>query len=519
MPRPSHSLDLFGDIPVPPSPSPPAFPEVARRTLPLWFCLHLPDLALEAIPAVGTGPRAIQVERGQQFWLVAVDAAARAAGIRPGMPSGSALALLPALQLQARCPEREAGALRSLADQLAAFTPAITLVEDAVLLEVRGSLRLFGGRAALRRRIMAVLRRYGHRCTMAGAPTARGALWLARSGCAEDPADSAVLSRALGALPVDCTGWPAAALELLGQIGVATLGELQRLPRDGLARRLGTRLLREIDEAWGRAPELHRLHVPAATFKASLELPAETADAQLLDQGCSVLVAQLGEVLVRRQAGVRQLWLTLVHAGMPGQRPADTRLRLGLRAATMQPALLQGLLGLRLAGLQLPGPVATLVFQARLEMDCPVATRGWLPGEQVTTDRLTGLVARLQARLGDAAVRGLALVPDHRPEHCWRWLAPLAEPAAGACGMPAPVMAPRPPWLLGTPRRLREVAGIPLWHGPLVLSGSPERIESGWWDGGDVRREYYRARTAHGGSCWVFRDLCGGGWYLHGVFR
>jgi protein ImuB len=519
MPRPSYSLDLFGDSPLPPSPPPLPFPAVAPRAVPFWLCLYLPDLALEAVPATDTVPRAIQVEEGQRSWLVAADRHARALGVRPGMPSGSALALLPELRLQPRSPEGEALALRALANRLGAFTPAISLAGDAVLLEVRGSLRLFGGLAALRRHLEAALRRCGHRCIVAGAPTARGALWLARSGCADDLPDPVALARALGALPVDCTGWPAGALGLLEQIGVATLRELQRLPREGLARRLGTSLLRELDEAWGRAPELHRWHVPAATFKACLELPAETVDVQLLGQGCRALVAQLDEVLVRRQAGVRQLWLTLVHAGMAGQRPADTRLRLGLRAATTRAGLLQELLELRLAGLLLPAPVAMLVLQARLEADCPLTTRAWLPGEQETTDRLAALIERLRARLGDAALRGLTLYPDHRPEHSWRWIAPATAPAGGTGDLPPPVMARRPTWLLRTPRRLGEVSGLPTWHGPLALSGPPERVESGWWDGGDVRREYYTAHTARGGSCWVFRDLGSGGWYLHGIFR
>jgi protein ImuB len=52
-----------------------------------------------------------------------------------------------------------------------------------------------------------------------------------------------------------------------------------------------------------------------------------------------------------------------------------------------------------------------------------------------------------------------------------------------------------------------------------MLDDTPERIESGWWDGADVRREYHVARNARGRCGWVFRDLRTGGWYLHGVFQ
>ncbi|MNT99522.1 hypothetical protein D3C72_2423900 [compost metagenome] len=36
-----------------------------------------------------------------------------------------------------------------------------------------------------------------------------------------------------------------------------------------------------------------------------------------------------------------------------------------------------------------------------------------------------------------------------------------------------------------------------------MLAG-PERIESGWWDGGDVRRDYYLIETASGQRGWAY---------------
>ena len=47
----------------------------------------------------------------------------------------------------------------------------------------------------------------------------------------------------------------------------------------------------------------------------------------------------------------------------------------------------------------------------------------------------------------------------------------------------------------------------------------PERIETGWWRGGIVRRDYYRVETTTGRRVWLFRDLVGGGWFLHGSFE
>ena len=51
------------------------------------------------------------------------------------------------------------------------------------------------------------------------------------------------------------------------------------------------------------------------------------------------------------------------------------------------------------------------------------------------------------------------------------------------------------------------------------LLRGPERIESGWWDGADVARDYYRARAADGAELWVFRTRTKpAAWFLHGLF-
>jgi protein ImuB len=52
----------------------------------------------------------------------------------------------------------------------------------------------------------------------------------------------------------------------------------------------------------------------------------------------------------------------------------------------------------------------------------------------------------------------------------------------------------------------------------LILEQGPERIESGWWDGKGVARDYYTARQTRGARWWVFQERRSRSWYLHGVF-
>jgi protein ImuB len=121
------------------------------------------------------------------------------------------------------------------------------------------------------------------------------------------------------------------------------------------------------------------------------------------------------------------------------------------------------------------------------------------------------LVERLRARLGDEAVRPLALQAEHRPERAWR----VAERSDAR----PPCLPPRPAWLLPTP--------VPLRQRVQRLLDAPERIETGWWDGDDVRREYVVAELEGGQRAWLFRQVGSGElvdvaqerhWMLHGWF-
>jgi len=52
----------------------------------------------------------------------------------------------------------------------------------------------------------------------------------------------------------------------------------------------------------------------------------------------------------------------------------------------------------------------------------------------------------------------------------------------------------------------------------VVKAHGPERIETAWWRGPTVRRDYYVVDTETGARFWLFRRLRGGGWFLHGLF-
>ncbi len=489
----------------------------AGRTLvaPLWLCLWLPRLPLEVRSGAGADEDArIIVDREGR--VVQASEPAAEAGVAPGLSLNAALALCPGLGVLARDELAERAALARLGAWAGAFTSFVSLVPpDALLLEIRGSLRLFGGLEALRRRVRDALHATGHHCLEAVAPTPLAAAWLARAADAEAVTDPALLASRIGRLRPTVTDWPGNTLAMLRSLGIESLADCLRLPRDGFARRLGRGPLADLDRALGRLPDPRQAFRPPPRYRGELELSAETTDTARLARAMSCLCAELEGFLRAHQRAVGQLVVRLGHLRHPA-----TGLVLGLASPALEAAHFDALFAARLERLALPAPVISITLEAEPGEAFDPAVVGLFGDTSGTTAGLR-LVERLRARLGREAVHGLCLLDEHRPEHAWR----VAEPGSGYGGCIAPPERARPTWLLASPRPLACRDGRPWLDGVLLIESGPERLESGWWDGHEIARDYWIARTTAGVRLWIFElSPAGAGgaderrWFLHGVF-
>src|SRR5437879_12992463 len=212
----------------------------------MWIALRLPQLPLEIFLRGSSTPEPFALE--ERRCVFACDRKAFAHGVRAGMAVAAALALAPRLRGAPRDPATETEALLGVAGWAAQFTPGVALeFPDGVLLEVSGSLKLFGGLEPLLERLHRGLAEMGWSATLAGAPTPRAAFWLALAGKREFIDSVAELEAALAALPVGLLLCGDGTLEALEAIVVRTLGELRALPREGVARRFGQGLLDDVD--------------------------------------------------------------------------------------------------------------------------------------------------------------------------------------------------------------------------------------------------------------------------------
>jgi protein ImuB len=484
----------------------------ARHVRHLWLCLYFDCLPLEVFCNEERRPRAVIDEHKRGAQVLVCNELAGKRGVRPGLSVNAALALVPDLSLKARNRQRERAALLTLADWAINFTPAVSIDSfNALLLDIQGSLRFFGGLGPLRALITQGVRARGHRFVVACAPTPRAALWLARAGQAMTVRQCAELPGRLAALPLDCLGWPEDTCRALGQMGVRTLGECARLPRNGLARRIGTERLRELDQGYGRQPEAMQFHRPAKNFQGDLELPEETADSERIVGSLRVLLERLRHFLITHQGGTEVLWISLMHDRCPA-----TVLRIGLLKSSMDTTYLMELIGIRFAGICLVAPVTAVSVQTCLVSISMEPARDLFGRTADSDQKIKVLLERLRARLGNPAVHGVRLFAEYRPEFAWRPVQEVVDFSGNyAARLPETC---RPLWVLPKPIELDVVQNQPRYQGMLSLGSGPERIESGWWDGGDIRRDYYMARHHCGRRLWVFKDQRNARWYLHGLF-
>ena len=441
--------------------------------------------------------------------VLLADARAAGAGVHPGMSLAAARALAEELQVYPHDPAREQAALERLAAWAGRFSSLVSLAPPrSLLLEVGGSLSLYGGAKALAAQVDRGVAALGYEAVPAAAPTPLAATWLARSGRRAWLRDPGRLGDVLGALPLECLDLEPGQKEALAGLGLRTLGECLRLPRDGLGRRFGPGLAAQLDQALGRRPDPRAPFVPPARFDGRLELPAEVDGSEALLFPLRRLLNELAGLLASRSAGTGRLVLELIHRE---KRITPVVLRLAKPVGESERLLI--LFRERLHALRLAEPVRALRLRSDTLRPLAPVTRDLFGAREGPGEDPALLPERLRARLGEQAVRGLCLVAEHRPERAWRYGAP------GEGAGPPPPGGRRPLWLLSPPMPLRTRNGRPCFEGALHRETEAERIESGWWDGQDIARDYFIARNPRGERLWIFRERRGARrWFLHGIF-
>lgn len=471
---------------------------VSPRRAKLWLCAYFPELALTAAGLDLRQAVALQEQQKGRPGLYAVSEPARRAGVAEGMAPAAALALCPGLQIRDRDSRLERVALNRLADIALAFSPWVSLdCPHAVLLEVGSCLTLFGGAESLRADLRHALLNIGYSCAIALAPAPAAAELLARLNLEAVMQQSAELRTLLGPVPLAALGLDDGLLRRLLRTGVQCLADLWRLPRDGLARRYGTALLRHLDALAGNDNRVLRQFHRPPRFAGRRELPAELEKLQHFFPAVEQLAGELAAFLRQRDAAALGVRLSLYHYRQPA-----SRIQLNFRTPCRDTEHCCRLLWEKLERTALPAPVLSIELVSEAIAPFQPQTFSLFDDGQDCEQDWQTVLEQLQNRLGHQVLQYPAANAEYRPERA-------GFLAACAAAIDAPLPA-RPVWLLP------EVE--PLDPAGLNCLPDSERVESGWWDGAAVRRDYRIAYDSAGRKLWVFQDLTNGGWYCHGLF-
>lgn len=380
----------------------------------------------------------------------------------------------------------------------------------------------------------------------------------------------------LSNLPIGCLRVGTETVDKLRRLGVGHLNQLWQLPRDGLASRLGTELMHRSDQALGLAEEaVIALHAaPDWTCEMSLEHP--TLSIEVLSAALEQLCGELGGRLTRTGQGTLRCLCRLDVVKRP-----PLIMQLGLFRACDDGAHLQSLLCGQLEQVlgqaqedegsvisKLPkrpgrrpldasakpasptamdeeGTVWRISLQAT--MIAPVVwqqTQLFDQSEQRTKQQLATLIDTLSSRLGRDGVLEARVERDAEPDQAVSYqpltgrrldgqlqqtTRKLNSRLAAHGAEPRPTDPLRRPLQLLTPPEMLSAVAMDLderlvefVHAQrrvrVVVHWGPERLESGWWRGPSMRRDYYRIETNDGAWWWIYRDLGSGQWYVHGMF-
>ena len=424
-----------------------------RRYLALWFP-YLPcelarrslDCARDEGGGAGPPPFALVERAGNALRLAAVDPAAQALGLEPGLALADARARCPALVTRPHDPGADRRELDRLTSAMVALSPMVAAdPPDGLVIDITGCAHLLGGEARLAARAAEMA---GHAVRHAFAGAAAAARALARHGGRDED---------VRALPVAALELEERALMALRRAGLTRIGDLATRPMAALAARFGEEAVARLRAMLGETQAPIAPHVPAAPVRAEARFAEPIARTEDVLDVIEDLLARLGGDMARRGLGGRRFVATLcrsdgarrrlaVETGQPVRDPPAVIRLMRERIETLADPLDPGF-----------GFDAIVLAVPRTE---PLGERQIaLDRAEANGDSVAALIDRLGVRLGTEHIRRIAPRDRHLPEKA------QALVAAGEMGavdevkdhLPPPPLQGRGAGGGGAPHKLRLV--------------------------------------------------------------
>lgn len=466
----------------------------------MWLYCHFPQLLLDnrvrLQPDTNTLPLAFYQLQGSQSVIVQCNALAQESGVKPPIQTVMAISLCEQLQLIEYVAEREQQVLQQLATRLYQWAAKLVLYSSKGLaIELSSLSQLYGGVNAALEVLSREVRALPVTVQLAVADNPLAAQVLAEydSSVSLNPKNS---PQQLEQLPISAAGLSAKVQKHCKAAGFRQLGELMQLPGAEIGRQLGLETQLYLEELQSRRQRSYSFFLPPESFQQSLDLVTEIAHWQGLLFPLKRLLGELEDFLYQRQKVVQQVKVELHHRNEPSSVIPVALAEPGWRGQSFL-----SLLQLKMESIPLPEPVMEIRLVAG-ELLCSEQYNDHFFGAQQHRHETLQLIGRLQAKLGSQAVFSPAINDDPRPGNN-EFRRPAGEKPQALSVAPK-----RPLWLLRPP----QPTSINLWK----LRHGPERKVCGWWDAGEVARDYWIAQDKFQRMGWLYFES--GQWYLHGWF-
>lgn len=412
------------------------------------------------------------------------------------------------------------------------FSDTVSLEEpDAVLFEVRSTLRYFGGISNIRRQLDALLSeqlaqwQWHDLYHQSASPSPAASLLLARSGSNTLLYSETRLRSALGHIPVENLPVDVRTIIKLKKCGLLRLRDIWRMPSGELRLRFGKDLSLYLDQLLNRRAQTKNRWRPPLVFRKTCTAEHEINSLSQILYVSENLLGSLEDFLKRHHLCTDQFDLAL----KPERGEVITvsfRTRVPGREKNRFLKLVEEKFN------DFPFGVAIVALQLHTSTFSPYTPDGGVKTKTAYPhDRNTGsqLLEQLSARLGDKSVLRLIPEDEYAPEYACRYVDCFDITTEKSCtdiASARTTFRKFPCWLIRPARPLKKVNGNLFYLSPLTIVEGPQRIETRWWAGKDIRRDYYIARNEQGIYTWIYEELGGKNmklekeprWFIHGLF-
>jgi len=494
----------------------------------IWLCIRFTHLSLNSL-GIKLVDKAPSVVTASQNCIWQHNSRLSNSPICAGMTTNHAQLLIPTLEIQERQSVLEQEKLTSLAHWAYQFTSLVSIHDQAILLEIGKSIKLFNGLNRLLNLITHDLKRFYMGACLGLSHTPQAALLVSFNKPSTDlscvDASGNLFLAELHRAQIEHLAIESKSIKQLRHCGFINLGDLSDISNNQLGNRFGVEFLNYLDRLYGRVPDVQEAVIPPETFTANIDFAEPISNITWITQQLERLLVNLCAFIRLRQLVCQRFtWhfydeknrciqsITISLSQQSGTQASHVNANADRTLALSMLELTQ----LKIDTVKFSWSISRIELLSKHFVAKQLFYNDLFdpkPDQQAFTQLLDKLVNRL----GRSSVLQLQCHDEQLPEHRNN---PSTLDRVLATQTPIPVPAhqlkDQPLWLLSEPQFISKKAQ-PDYQGPLQIIHGPDRIVSHWWSNLQSR-DYYIARQRNGRLLWLFFNRKQRAWFLHGLF-